>query len=390
MDVSRRVQYTAVLSAILLTACASHEISFQGDSKPILSFDDSLFGDRPDIISPDAIFELTDTQQRDFFEYFDDSANGKLRTHERVHKYLELVTQEFDFHSDTRTAADTLGQAEGNCLSLAVLTTALANLVDVQVDYQLVESAAVFSVAGNVVTKGQHVRSLLYDPQWPKEDWTYRRGSRGGIQVDYFPDGNERFVGNLSYADYVAMYYTNTGGEAVIAGDLDTAFWLLMESLKIAPENAGAMNTLAVVYRRAGDEKMAERIYQYGIDHLPEKVTFLRNYRAMLRGQGRMEEAESISGALARLEGPNPIDWVIAGREAYAAGEYQDAVSFYKKATRIAPYLHEAYAGMALSYLQLGDSRRGENELRRALDHAQRRSARSLYQAKLMALGSLK
>ena len=147
-----------------------------------------------------------------------------------------------------------------------------------------------------------------------------------------------------------------------------------------------ALNMLAIVYRRAGDEGMAENIYRYGIERLPENVSFLRNYYSLLKSQGRESEAESVSRSLARLDDQNPFNWVNAGRTAMAEGEYREATRHFRRALNIAPYLHEAYALLAVAHLRMGNQARGERELRNALEVAQRQTARSLYQAKLMTL----
>ncbi len=335
------------------------------------------------------MFALSENQEQAFFEYSNDPKRRNLAAHKLVKQYLESVTQDFDFHNDTRTASEALQTSEGNCLSLAILTTALADLAGVEVGYQLADSTPVFELTGSVVSKGLHVRSILYDPSWTSPMDGGILFTRPGIRVDYFPDGTERFVGNLSYSDYVAMYYSNVAGEALADGDLDTAFWFSLESLAISRDNVGALNTMAVVYRQAGDEAMAEAIYKYGIDKMPKAVSLLRNYRVLLKRQGRTEEAEAVDARLAALDDRNPFDWIVAGRQAYLDGEYREAISHYRRAADQAPYLHEAYHGMALAYLKLGDADRAESALERALENSRRRATASRYQAKLAALADL-
>ena len=157
-------------------------------------------------------------------------------------------------------------------------------------------------------------------------------------------------------------------------------------SLKLNPDNAIALYMLAIVYRRAGDEMMAEQIYKYGIDSLPENASFLRNYHFLLKSQGRNAEAEGISRSLAKLDDNNPFNWVNAGRDALADGEYRNAIKYLKQALDIAPYLHEAHALVAIAHLRMGDKASGERELEHALENAGRQVTRSLYQAKLTML----
>jgi Tfp pilus assembly protein PilF len=168
--------------------------------------------------------------------------------------------------------------------------------------------------------------------------------------------------------------------------DYSSAFWLLNQSLAYAPGNDAAINMMAVVYRRAGDPQKAEEIYRYGIEHLADKVTLLRNYRILLNDQGRFAEADEVATQLERLGEPNPFDWIHAAQQAHSEGQYTEAISLYKKAVAIAPYLHESYFGMARSHYELGNRERAETELAQALERADRASTRSLYEAKLTAL----
>ncbi|MEO0424145.1 MAG: tetratricopeptide repeat protein [Pseudomonadota bacterium] len=377
-----------LLVALQLSACATLPSARHAQFQSTLPVDTERFGPRPDIVDEVAVFTLSEAQQHAFLDYFYQPLREATPPHERVHDYLLQITRGFDFHNDTRTASQVLSSASGNCLSLAILTTALADLVEIDVDYQLVDGTPVFEQRGDIVSRGVHVRSILYDPRWQKITDGASGARRPGIRFDYFPEDTKRvrLIGNLPYEAYVAMYYSNVAGEALAAGDRGAAFWLLREALRHDPGNAIALNTLAVVYRHAGDAATAERIYRYAIEHLPEKASFLRNYVVLLTRQDRRQEALEVSARLERLDDQNPFSWVAAGREAMAAGDYREAARYFEQALDIAPYLHEAHAQLAIAYLHMGKRERAEQALGLALENAPRRSTRSLYEAKLAVL----
>ena len=121
-----------LLIAGALTACAGVEhlpeeitLTIPQDS-PALSFESDLFGEAPEIIDVDDIYLLTETQQKDFLVYFDHPSMRNIPEHQRVFDYLETITMNFGYHGETYSAQEALSNSSGNCLSLAILTTALA------------------------------------------------------------------------------------------------------------------------------------------------------------------------------------------------------------------------------------------------------------------------
>jgi Tfp pilus assembly protein PilF len=379
----------SILLICLLGACAATG-PLPGSSNPTISFESDLFGESPGIISSEDIYRLSVKQRQTFLRYFNNPIRENTPAHERVSDYLKNITINFDYLGETYTADVALNNSSGNCLSLAILTTALAQVVGVETGYQLVDSAPVFESHGKVIYRGQHVRTKLYDPEWLPPDEGELVFSRPGLLVDYFASDGDRFVSNISQAEYMAMYYNNLAAEAIAREDYNTAFWQLQTSMELAPNNVSAINAMAIVYRRMGDVTKAEEIYQYGIRYLPNKVSLLRNYRALLSQQERDEEVKKISKSLAQLHDSNPFDWLHAGRGAYDDGNFREAVLYYKKAVKVAPYLHESYAGMAKAYYKLGNKSGAERELRNAQNYSFEESTRSMYQAKLMALSNLK
>jgi len=375
-----------ILAVGLMVSCASNPPSTLETGNLGDLLDSASFGASPEIITAADIHRLSADQQEAFFEYLDEPSRQSIPTHERVVDYLRISTSEFHYRGETYTASEALSRNSGNCLSLAILTTAFADLAGLDIGYQLVDSEPVFEWRGSVIYKGLHVRSILYDPTW-QPGVLFIPLRRPGIRIDYFPSNSDRFVSNLTKSQYVAMYYNNLAADAIGSDDYNAAYWLLRKSVDIAPENASAVNMMAVLHRRIGDEETAERIYQYGIAHLPSKVSFLRNYRVLLNKQARFEEADEIGKTLEALDEPNPIDWLQAGQAAYDDGDFQEAISFYRRAVKLAPYLHEAYLGMAKVYYELGDKVRARRELERAVEHADRPTTKSRYQAKLMSLG---
>ena len=85
------------------------------------------------MLSIDSAHALTARQQEDFLAFYRDPRIAHVPAHKRVYNFLEKVTNNFTYQDGTFTAAVTFDQRRGNCMSLAVLTTALAKPVDVPV-----------------------------------------------------------------------------------------------------------------------------------------------------------------------------------------------------------------------------------------------------------------
>jgi tetratricopeptide (TPR) repeat protein len=225
---------------------------------------------------------------------------------------------------------------------------------------------------------------LLYGPVSTAESGN--ASNHVWVQVDYFPTIGRRLIANLERNNFLAMYYRNYAAEALIKADLNTAYWYVRESLVLAPDNADAINMLAVVHKRKGNLDIAEQLYRYGIAHAEEKLSLLKNYKVMLEAGNRLEEAAAIEQQLADLDDPSPFNWLRLARISYEAGDFQAAVRYYNHALKLAPYMHEAYLGVALSLHGLGDDSAARRSLEQALAIVYQSSTKVRYQAKLAAL----
>ena len=346
---------------------------------------DALFGVQPQLISTQDIHKLTQAQESAFFQFVNGSVERNNPAHERVMHYLLKVLKGFEYQNTTFTAAETLARGQGNCLSLAILTTALAKLANVPIGYQLADSSPVYALEGSIVVKGVHIRIVLFDKGWQAgEDKLVSR--LGSVRIDYFPSGTERFLSDITEQQYIARYYRNLAVRALAVQDYTRSYWLTVQSMEIEPLSADALNTLAVVYRRAGHPIQAEAIFRYGTRNIPDDLSMLKNYRYLLAQQKRSDEVAALGVRIAALDDPSPFYLYQAAYDFYENKNYREAIRMYKKAIAVAPYLHEARLGLSLSYYQLAHKRMAERELHAAIERAHVPETRSLYEAKLMAL----
>ena len=127
----------------------------------------------------------------------------------------------------------------------------------------------------------------------------------------------------------------------------------------------------------------AEEIYQHGIESLPTSLTLLKNYQILLTQQNRPTEALAIERKLENIDHPSPYRWRRLAERALKSGNYENAVRYYRRAIKLAPYMHGLHYGLALVYSHLGKPREAEFQLELAMDNAQNEESRSLYQKKL-------
>lgn len=379
----------AIMLALLLAACATApKVAPNPAQLQVPGLDPRPFGAPLPVPPPESLFQLTPAQETTFLREFNDPKETDIAPHARLASYIEQRLWHFRYDGATRTASDALALDEGNCLSLALVTTALARLAGVEVGYQRMRDEPVFERNQQVVIVADHVRSLLFGPG--DEPGTGEvTGLRPHIVIDYFPDRSRRRGGRVDQPALRAMFYANLAAEALAAENQRQAYWLLRAALEQDPTSADALNALAVLHRRQGDPALAETVYRHALQLHPADLSLLGNYRTLLLNQGRRDEAAEIDHRLAQLPVRNPYDLIDRGNQAFAQEQHQRALQFYQDALERAPYLHEAYWRQALVYHALGDTAKAEALLKEAATAASRPRDRHRYEAKAQSLREL-
>ncbi|MGP1666603.1 MAG: tetratricopeptide repeat protein [Rhodanobacter sp.] len=380
-----QTKWIVIVLLLLLQACAQYRPEALVAAPDF--GDASRLGERPDIPAPDDLHRLSPAQQAAFLAYFNHPSRAEVGAHQRLYQYLENLVGTFQYQAVTRSAGDALASNSGNCLSLAILTTALAQLAGVEIAYQLMDDQPVFEYQGTVVRKGVHISSLVYNPNWDEVAGTPAALTTSpGIRIDYFPSLRGRFLANLDRSEYLALYYSNIASDAILQRDYNTANWYLREALQHAPTHSASLNMLAIVNRRTGDAETAENIYRYGIAYADDKLSLLKNYHTLLSADGRTAEAEAVQRQLDTMNDPSPLHWLQLARTSRDSGDWDATIGYYQRVLQLAPYMHEVQLELAQSYYATGRVRRAETALSEAVTLANKVSTRNLYKAKLLAL----
>ncbi len=391
------LKFLVVPIVLLMNACANltdnNLLPIQ--SEPIINQKEPLpellaatfFGDKKPVLTVDQIYLLTEQQKQDFLTEFNSPQYQSTEPHKRIYRYLENHLSDFNYYPDTLTASEALIQNQGNCLSLAILTKTLADIVKVDSAYQLVETAPVFKKSGNIIVTSQHIRTVLFAPK--KIAPTGLILVRGIIYIDYFPTFQSRVIRNVDLAEFESMYYTNKAAESLMQKDHNQAYWYLTESLSLKPSHSHAINMMALLHEYVGYPDYAEKLFLFGIKHSADPLDMLSNYHSLLTSQQRHQEAQEIAAKIGRRNDTNPYKWISIANSAYNSEEYAKAIRFYQKANVLAPYLHEPHAGIARSKYRQGYPNRAKKEMVNALDKVHDKNIRKLYQAKLDMLSEL-
>lgn len=377
---------TLVLMFNLISGCGSTKIVKQ-DEKPqsnLLQLPPHPFElvEVPEI--PD-LFYLDEQQKSAFTEYFNDPVNQSVKPNKRLFNYLDKILDGFHFQGQTYSASQALTLQAGNCLSLAILTTSLAQLVDLEFSYQRVNSAPVYHRYHNVMTLSSHVRTHLFEPL-PENEAGVIVVRRPALIIDYFPQSGNVSGDKVAYDDFVAMYYQNLAGEALIKEDYPLAYSLLYKGWQLAPENPETLNTLGVLFNKMGRHQDAENVYAYTLKQDKGTVNILSNYYLLLVQQERFDEAKILETSLEKINDDNPYRWFDIADRQYAKSNYSIALKYYKRALQEAPYLHEGHFGIAKVYYSLGMEKQAKESLTRALELTYVPQEQRLYQSKLKVL----
>ena len=291
-----------------------------------------------------------------------------------------------DYDTDvTRTAAEAFDARAGNCLSLVVMSAALAKHLGLPVQYQALIGHETWSRSGDLSFVNGHVnlnvarrlvdRSTAFDPD-----------TRLQLEFGALPIGRGSLLRVVSEATIVSMFMNNRAAEALVRGQLAEAYAYAREAVIQAPDQAGAYNTLGVIYQRRGLAAAAELAYSHALSRDSEQRAAMLNLARLLDGQGRGAEAAPWRAKLARLEAEPPFHYFDLGRAAAQAGDFRTARELILREMRRDPDYHEFHFWLAVALYGLGDIGPAQEHVTLAMNNSSTRQTQAIYAAKLRGL----
>ncbi|MFI4929830.1 MAG: tetratricopeptide repeat protein [Burkholderiales bacterium] len=281
----------------------------------------------------------------------------------------------------TRNAAQTFDARAGNCLSLVVMTAALAKELGLQAEYNSAYTEETWSRSGALLLRSGHI-NITIGPRFSSrtQGQDYRSWT-----VDFLAPGELQglHVRPLGEATVVAMFMNNRAAEALARGATDEAYWWAREGLLADPQFGSVINTLGVIYQRSGHADAAERVFSELLSRQPNHTQALHNFAVLLEQQGRPGEAAALRARLAAIEPEPPYHWFEQGQQALQRGDARAARDFFAREVARADYSSEFHYWLAVAHFQLGETSAAQRQLEHAKALSTSRDERDLYAAKL-------
>lgn len=290
----------------------------------------------------------------------------------------------------TRTAAEAFAAQRGNCLSLTLMTAALARELGLRVSFRKVLTEESWDRRDGMLVSSGHVNIAI--EQGLSGSMDPKTGSRKGWVIDFLPAAEiagYRVV-ELDEATVLAMFMNNRAVESLALGQTDAAYAWTRQSIATMPRLFEAHNTLGVIYLRRGMHDSAEQVFREVLEHEADNVTALANLVDTLSRAGRVGEAAQFQARLQRIETLAPFHYFDLGLAALKRGEFTEARNALLKELARNANFSQTYFALAVASANLGDTPAAQRYLQQALDNAVASKERDIYSAKLGRLKDLK
>ncbi|KKO61272.1 tetratricopeptide repeat protein [Janthinobacterium sp. KBS0711] len=285
----------------------------------------------------------------------------------------------------TRNARETFAARQGNCLSLVIMTAALAHELGLQVRYQEVLGEESWSRSGDMYFVAGHVNLVLGQRLGENRN---NYDTKGTLVIDFLPSGDVAGyrTREISEATVLAMYMNNRAAETMSEGQLDQAYWWARAALLQDPSFSGAYNTLGVIQFRHGDLAAARRTLAHALIRAPDNTVLLSNLAQALEASGLPDEALPLRRRLLALQPQPPFHYFNLGKAAMQQNDYVRAIQLFSREIARDPYYHEFHFWLAQAYARLGQLEQAGKQLELAMSNSTTRGDHTLYAAKLQRL----
>ena len=375
-----------VLLSLMLASCASAPVATRTEHL----FQDRLFAAPSQRIDAADVFAVSDEMKH----YVRVEIAGQLAAKGRQRGLFDALysTSQLRLEYDsamTRNASQAFAARSGNCLSLVIMTAALAKELGLAVRYQRVSSEEAWSRSGGMYFSSGHVNVTLGRKQ---SDPRILFDERNLLTIDFLPlkETDVQHAWAIREETVVAMYMNNRAAESLAEEKLNDAYWWAREAIRQDPGFMSSYNTLGVIYRRHERLREAEQVFKHVLERDPGNLQVMGNLALVYDDQGREEESDALMKKVERMQPYPPFHFFNLGLAAMQEGDFKAARDYFtREVDRDATY-HEFQFWLAAAYLGLGDVKQARSHLTLAMQNSTTRGEHDLYAAKLDRLSSLR
>jgi tetratricopeptide (TPR) repeat protein len=291
--------------------------------------------------------------------------------------------------SYTRTASEAFAARSGNCLSLVIMTAALAKEMGLSVQYQKVLTKEDWSRSGGLYFASGHVNVVLGKKRFDEKnhlDQNYQ------MTIDFLPPqdtASQRTI-DLEENTIIAMYMNNRAAESLVRNQTDQAYWWAKEAIIADPQFSYSYNTLGVIYMRQKQYLDAYRALEMALKTDPDSLVATSNMVQTLEMLGRDAEANQLNESLLNKQPYPPFHFFNLGLKAMEKNEFQQAKFLFQRELKRAPDYHEFHFWLGLAHFRLGELEAAQQELEIAKANSTTQKDFALYSAKSDRLNSLR
>ncbi|HEY9028955.1 MAG TPA: tetratricopeptide repeat protein [Burkholderiaceae bacterium] len=351
-------------------------------------FADASFAPPTERIAAADIFQVSPEMRA----YLQSRVAEEIKEHGEARGLVEALFMDrrlkLDYDAEyTRNAAQAFDARAGNCLSLAIVTGAMAREVGLDVRYQSVSTSEHWERDGDLLELVGHVNVSVGLPVPKVRTWGL---DTTRWTVDFLPPSEMKGldVRPISEARIAAMFMNNRAAEALAQRRTDDAYWWLRSGVAVDPSFAALYNTLGVTYLRKGLLPQAESALRFALSIAPDSPESWNNLSVVLRHEGQVEQAAALEAAHPRSRAAALAAAIDGGVRANEQGDYARALELLNRALRASRDNHQLHYLLAMTYLNLGDRRHAMEHLREAEEDSTTARQRSIYASKIELLKS--
>lgn len=288
---------------------------------------------------------------------------------ERMKQLVRYIFDRTDFNllyssSANTNASDTFDKRAANCLSLTIMTYALAEAAELNISFQ------------EIIIPEYWTRQNGYSALNGHVNLKFSRANRPGrsaiaapsIEVDFDPlSPKEQFPTRIiSKQRVIAMFYNNKAAQALVDKNFARAFAYLKASFEADNFFIPSWNNLGVLYRLTGNTSLAEKTYKMALQINPNNLQLQENLAILYESTGRIVEHQQLMAEVEQKRASNPYYHFNLGQEANEQGKHKLAIKHFFNAVSLDDEQHEFYYGIAKSYAAIGDISSTKRFLRKA------------------------